>query len=57
MSWKLTFARTAALALVLCLGFMQLSMAQEEMAKAEPEPRDMTTGRKDHSIFIEFCVS
>lgn len=57
MSWKLTFARTAALALVLCLGLMQLSMAQQEMAVTEPEPQDMTAGRKDHSIFIEFCVS
>ena len=28
-----------------------------EKTAIEPEPRDMTAGRKDHSIHIQFCVS
>jgi len=58
MNWKFTVSRATALilAVILCLGSMQFSMAQQEIA-TEPEPQDMTVGSMAHSLHIEFCIS
>jgi len=58
-SWKFTISRATTLALMvaLCLGLMQLSMAQQETT-TEAEPQDMTAGAyAAHSVHIEYCVS
>lgn len=58
-SWKFTISRATTLALMvaLCLGLMQLSMAQQETTGQELDPQDMTVGAYAHSVHIEYCVS